>query len=116
MIIKKGTTYPITRSDEVNDNWLNDDSYLVVDDNSVVGRKILDNAPYFEFVLDSNENLIDITPTERPPEPPPEPTPTEILQEDNASLWYENMVQSTRVKSNETEVAGLWYELMMGGI
>jgi len=116
LIIKKGTTYPITRSDKVNDNWLNDDSYLVVDDNSVVGRKILDNAPYFEFVLDSNENLIDITPTERPPEPPPEPTPTEILQEDNASLWYENMVQSAKVESNEAEVASLWYSLMMGGI
>ena len=43
-------------------------------------------------------------------------TEIELLQEDNASLWYGNMVQSTRVKSNETEIAGLWYELMTGGI
>ena len=52
------------------------------------------------------------------PEPPgtPEPTPIELLQEDNASLWYESMIQSTRVEANETEVANLWYELMMGGI
>jgi len=47
---------------------------------------------------------------------PPGPTPTEILQEENASLWYENMLQSAKVESNETEVAGLWYSLMMGGI
>ena len=80
MIIKKGTTYPITRSDKVNENWLNDDSYLVVDDNSVVGKKILENAPYFEFVLDSNGNLIDITPTERPLEPIPKPTEIELLK------------------------------------
>ena len=116
MIIKKGTTHPVTRSDKPNGNWLNDDSYLVVDDNSVVGKKILENAPYFEFVLDFNGNLIDITPTERPPEPPPVPTPTEILQEENASLWYENMLQSARVESNGTEVASLWYSLMQGGM
>ena len=46
----------------------------------------------------------------------PEPTELELLKEDNASLWYESMIQSTRVEANETEVANLWYELMMGGI
>jgi len=43
-------------------------------------------------------------------------TEIDLLQEDNASLWYKNMVQSAKVESNETEVAGLWYSLMMGGI
>ena len=47
--------------------------------------------------------------------PDPEPTELEPLQEDNADLWYESMIQSTRVEANETEVANLWYELMMGG-
>jgi len=67
---------------------------------------------------ESGGEIVSIEFIEPVPEVPPEPgpTPTELLQEDNASLWYENMVQSTRVKSNETEVAGLWYELMMGGI
>ena len=52
---------------------------------------------------------------EIPPIIIPEPTELELLQEDNAGLWYESMVQSTRVEANETEVANLWYELMMGG-
>jgi len=46
----------------------------------------------------------------------PSKTELEIIQEDNASLWYENMLQSAKVESNETEVASLWYSLMMGGI
>ena len=48
--------------------------------------------------------------------PIPEPTKLELLQADNTSLWYESMIQSSRVEANETEVANLWYELMMGGM
>ena len=76
----------------------------------------LDNGMTVECLTEPNEAYLQKRADEQASMPIPGPTPAELLQEDNASLWYENMVQSTRVKSNETEVAGLWYSLMMGGI
>ena len=116
MIIHKDSKSVETFTDHPNDNFGNYENVFIVVDDSELGKKILSNHPYFEFVLDGGGILIDVTPTERPPEPVPEPTELELLQEDNASLWYESMIQSTRVEANETEVASLWYELMMGGI
>jgi hypothetical protein len=84
MIIKKGTTHPITRSDMPNENWMDSEDYLVVDDNSELGLKILNFRPYFDYVLDPEGNLMDITPTERPPAPPPEPTVMDILRLEQA--------------------------------
>ena len=115
MIVFKDKLYQ-TRSDKPNENWTDEENVFVVEDGTELAHKIEANPTYFNFVLDVEGNLIDITPTERPPEPPTEPTPTDLLQEDNASLWYENMIQSARVEANEAEVSGLWYELMMGGI
>ena len=115
MIIHKDTKSVETRHDCPDSNFGGYENAFVVDDGTELANKIIANYPYFEFVLVDGE-LTDITPTEIPPEPPPGPTPTELLQEDNASLWYENMVQSAKVESNGTEVASLWYSLMMGGI
>lgn len=52
---------------------------FVIDDRSDLAKKIRRHMPCFELVLDENDNLIDIEPTERPPAPPPEPTESEIL-------------------------------------
>ena len=87
----------------------------VLDIMGATGKILVEDARH----IDENF-LLFIDPEETEPyiiiTDPPGPTPTELLQEDNASLWYENMVQSAKVEANETEVAGLWYSLMMGGI
>ena len=93
MIIKRGTTHPITISHYPNNNWTGDDSYIVVDDNSELGKKISQHAPYYTEILNANGELIDITPTERPPVPQPEPTETDILKQEVAALWYEVMMK-----------------------
>lgn len=36
--------------------------------------------------------------------------------EEIALLWYEKMQDESRIESNETEIASLTYDLMMGGI
>lgn len=40
--------------------------------------------------------------------------PVPALQEENAELWYQAMVNQSKIESNETEVANLWYEVMIG--
>ena len=104
------------QSHRPNENWTGDTDIVAVEDGMELALKIQQYTPYFTRILDADGTLIDITPTEIPPEPPPGPTPIELIQEDNASLWCENMVQSAKVESNGTEVASLWYSLMMGGI
>lgn len=41
--------------------------------------KVKANHPYYDFVLDSEGNLLDIMLTDRPPEPAPPPTPQEQI-------------------------------------
>ena len=65
MLIHKNDKYYVERQDLPNENWIGDDFYLV-DSDSELAEKIRENYPYFEFVLDDNGNLIDVTPTERP--------------------------------------------------
>lgn len=52
-------------------NWAGDD-YFLVDESTKNGRtladKIIQHAPYFDFVLDKHNQLVDIIPTERPEE------------------------------------------------
>ena len=80
MIIYKNPISILTRSDVPNENFTNEADVFIVDDNSELGRKILQHAPFFEFVLENGE-LVDITPTERPNEPEPQPTEVELLRE-----------------------------------
>ena len=79
MIINKETKAVIERFDKPNDNWAGSEYYLV-DSNSELAKKIRENAPFMNFVV-NDDKLIDITPTERPPEPEPEPTIEEMLLE-----------------------------------
>ena len=69
MIIHKSTKSVETSSIRTNENFGNYENVFVVDDSSELGQKILINQPYFDFVLDSNNNLIDVVPIEKPPEP-----------------------------------------------
>ncbi|EHQ92123.1 hypothetical protein [Desulfosporosinus youngiae] len=82
MIVKQDKGFE-TNSFYPDTDWYNDENY-VVDETTELGQllaeKIKKHAPYFEFVLNENRELIDIIPTERPPQPPPEPTELEILQ------------------------------------
>ena len=65
MLIHKNDKYIVDRQGMPNENWIGEDFYLV-DSDSELAEKIRENYPYFEFVLDDDGNLIDITPTERP--------------------------------------------------
>lgn len=58
IINKNGKTY-LTRSDKPNENWLNDDNYYVVDDNSELSKKIINNYPFINLVIE-NDFLVDV--------------------------------------------------------
>lgn len=75
MIINKQTKGWQTRSDAPNINFMADiepDNWLLLDETTPEGQtlmaKIVRHAPYIEFVLDSEDNLIDVTPTDPPSE------------------------------------------------
>lgn len=59
MIVNKITKRFQTRSDMPNSNWLGEEWY-VVKDNSDLAQKIQKFFPRFEFVLDENDELIDV--------------------------------------------------------
>ena len=77
MIIDKVTKGFQSRSDMPNENWTEETNVFIVDDNSELAQKINNNYPYFDFVLDVEGNLIDITIAERTSGPIPEPEPTQ---------------------------------------
>lgn len=79
MIVDKETKVWRIKVKYPNSNWTGQDKYYVIDDASELAQRIKENYPYFDFVLDSQGVLIDITPTERPPEPEPEPTTEEDM-------------------------------------
>lgn len=60
MIINKETLSFLTRSDKPNSNWTSSDNYYIVDDNSELGQKILNNYPNIEYVIE-NEEITDVT-------------------------------------------------------
>ena len=82
MIIHKATKSVETLLSQPNINFGNYDNVFVVDDNSELGQKIIVNQPYFDFVLDSDNNLIDITPNEKPSDQTPEPSEIEQIRLD----------------------------------
>lgn len=60
MIVNKTNKSFQTRSDKPNSNWLNDDNYYVIPDNSPLANKIMQYFPRYDFVLDEKGNLIDV--------------------------------------------------------
>lgn len=72
MIVNKFNKSFQTRSDMPNNNWLNDDWYCV-EDGSELANKIIKLYPRFDFIIDENNNLINVKEREK--------TETEIKQE-----------------------------------
>ena len=73
MLVDKQNKCYCIRPDMPDVNWAPDDeNYLFVNESTKEGRvlmyKIIQHAPYFDFVLDEHNQLVDITPTERPEE------------------------------------------------
>lgn len=60
MIVNKQNKSFQTRSDKTDSNWLNDDNYIVIPDNSPLANKIIQYYPKYDFVLDENDNVIDV--------------------------------------------------------
>lgn len=63
MIINKESKRYQTRSDKPNCFWLEEsekEKYYVIDDNSELAKKIRENYPYIDFILNEENNLIDI--------------------------------------------------------
>ena len=60
MIINKINKSFQTRSDASNFNWLKSDEWVVVPDGSELANKIMQLFPRFEFVLDENDNVVDV--------------------------------------------------------
>ena len=79
MIVFKDNKLFQPRSDKPNENWLEETEIFVVEDGSELAKKIEEYAPYYNFVVDETGELVDITPTERPPEPPKPPTDSERI-------------------------------------
>lgn len=78
MIINKKTKSILTRSDKPNENWTSEDCYIV-DDKSELSKKILQNYPHIEYIIEDDE-IIDVTILERPKkETQKEITPIERL-------------------------------------
>ena len=96
MLVDKITKGVIERDDKPNENWATDKAaYYLVDSNSEFAEKIRKNAPFYDFVIDDNGNLTDITPTERPPEPEPELSLEEkiAVQEETISTLTECILE-----------------------
>ena len=59
MIINKFTKKFFTCSDKKNENWLKDENFYVVDDNSELATKIINLYPFFDFI-EKDGILIDV--------------------------------------------------------
>ena len=93
MIIHKQTKALETQSHRPAENWMGK-NYYMVPDGSERAQKIIVSYPYFEFVVEDSE-LVNITPTERPPEPEPEPDPLDILVNQVGELAVKVAYQDT---------------------
>lgn len=65
MIIYKDNKGFETRSDKPNENWTNKDCF-VVEDGTELAQKIINAYPHYDFITDTDGNLIDIEVLEKP--------------------------------------------------
>lgn len=80
MLVHKHDKSLLSRSNNPDDNYLNDDNYYVVPDGSELADRIISAYPHFDFAVEGSE-LVGIVELEKPPLPSPEPTEIELLQE-----------------------------------
>lgn len=77
---------------------------------------IIENGKVVDVLID--ESIV-IDPATN--EPIPEGAPTlderlEVLESENADLWYENILLTAKVAQSEQEIADLWYQVIVGGV
>lgn len=70
MIINKQTKSFITRADKPCENWTSQDCF-VLDDNSELAKRIVQNYPHIEYVIDGDE-IVDVKILEAPKEEKPQ--------------------------------------------
>ncbi|MCO5387784.1 MAG: hypothetical protein NHB14_20675 [Desulfosporosinus sp.] len=117
MIIHIATKSVETRLDDPSNNFGGYANVFVVDDFSNLGKKVLEYAPHFEYVLNSDGALIDVTPTEKPPTEPGVKSETTLLQEENEALKL-RLTQAERLaaETNVTQQSLLELLIDMGVI
>lgn len=85
MIVYKDKTFE-KWSEHTNGDWKGDADWVLNDNTQQeLEDKIINNYPYFDFVIDADGRLIDVKPTERPPEPDPEP----VISQDEYNMDFD---------------------------
>lgn len=106
MIINKKDKKFQTRSDLPKTNWLGDEWYLVPD-NTALANKIIALFPRIDFVLDENDNLVDVVEIPK--------TDAELTQEKideiDAELATIDSQGVTRHLENQIEASGTYATL-----
>lgn len=106
MIINKIDKSFQTRSDLPKTNWLGDEWYLVPD-NTPLADKIITLYPRYDFILDENDNLVDVVEIPK--------TDTELTQEKidkiDAELAEIDSQGVTRHLENQIEASGTYKTL-----
>jgi hypothetical protein len=106
MIINKKNKSFQTNSEKPNINWLGDEWYLVPD-NAPLAAKIITLYPRYDFVLDENDNLVDVVEIPK--------TDTELTQEKideiDAELAEIDSQGVTRHLENQIEASGTYATL-----
>lgn len=107
MIVNKNTKGYQTRSDVSNFNWLKSDDWYVVQDNSPLANKIMQLYPRYEFVLDEDDELIDVEPIPKTQEELDEERVEEIKSElisldDTINRATEDLYDLTNTKPYES--------------
>lgn len=97
MIINKINKSFMSRSDKPNENWIHDDNYFVVPDNSDLYSKVLAYSPNIDFVLNEDGDLIDIV-----------ETPKSRLELIDEELAYIDSQGVTRHLENQIEASGTY--------
>lgn len=60
MVFNKKTHEFQTRNDAPNSNFMNDNSFIVINDNSEIANKIIKFSPYFKIIENENGEIIDV--------------------------------------------------------
>ncbi len=108
MIIHKDTKSYEILSGHPNSNFGNYENVFILDDEHELANKIMQHSPYFEFVLNDQSELVDITPIERPPEKPKPLTDIEILGQELSEREIQEIIQGQQISDLEIR-------LLMGG-
>ena len=106
MIVNKVNKGFQTRSDMPNSNWLGEDWYLVPD-NSELANKIERLYPRYDFVLDENDELVDVVEV---PKTEQEITQEQIEEIDSELLSIDGQ-GVTRHFENQVEASGTYEAL-----